>query len=449
MINELVSLLVVSMLSEGRLICHHDSYVMRQGFCYRYVDSSATYSQATERCVRDEYGTGMLYINSVDENSYIWTDMFSGHNKDEFWLGMDDQANEGDFRWSYNKSKPAYNNFTSNNGDINNDNYDCVKFTDNGWQVAEDFCENLYMPFVCKAPVCESSDGVICDDVRVTESGGGGLSTGAIVAIVIVLLILVCIIVVVVVLGLLWKFKNDTFRHYVCPCVVGGDSKQALMSLQQENLRLRQELNQSKINTSSRFTPGHFGRESVSGVPDGMGGMLPPLKSGLGVPRSPEPFSSPTSPPPLTFQRSTSRVTPVTTPSGGPLFPPTPSVFTGGSQRTFRPSVSGGAQRGVVPLAALNERENEDSSTASEDDDASVERVVLPTDGAKAPTKTAASVEVKADRDSTVKGEAGKDEEVKGETGTEATTEVKGEEEKSQVQSHAESKGQAEETTEP
>ena len=55
-------------------------------------------------------------------------------------------------RWSYNKSKPAYNNFTSNNGDINNDNYDCVKFTDNGWQVAEDFCENLYMPFVCKAP---------------------------------------------------------------------------------------------------------------------------------------------------------------------------------------------------------------------------------------------------------------------------------------------------------
>ena len=88
MIKELVSLLVVSMLSgetyreefevygcarvslaaEGRLICHHDSYVMRQGFCYRYVDSSATYSQATERCVRDGYGTGMLYINSVDEN---------------------------------------------------------------------------------------------------------------------------------------------------------------------------------------------------------------------------------------------------------------------------------------------------------------------------------------------------------------------------------------------
>ena len=38
----------------------------------------------------------------------------------------------------------------------------------------------------------------------------------------------------------------------------------------------------------------------------------------------------------------------------------------------FPQSVSGGAQRGVAPLAPLNERENEDSSTASEDDDASV-----------------------------------------------------------------------------
>ena len=125
--------------------------------------------------------------------------------------------------------------------------------------------------------------------------------------------------VVVVVLGLLWKFKNETFRQYICPCV-GRGSKQALMSLQQENQRLRQELNQSKMNTSSRFTPGHFGmssssssssssqapppsagRESVSGVPDGMGGMLPPLKQGLGSPHSPEPLS-PTKPPPLTFQ---------------------------------------------------------------------------------------------------------------------------------------------------
>ena len=29
--------------------------------------------------------------------------------------------------------------------------YDCVKFTERGWQVAENFCENVDMPFVCKA----------------------------------------------------------------------------------------------------------------------------------------------------------------------------------------------------------------------------------------------------------------------------------------------------------
>lgn len=57
-----------SSVTEGRLICHHDSYTMREDFCYRYVASSATYSQATERCERDEYGTGMLYIDSASEN---------------------------------------------------------------------------------------------------------------------------------------------------------------------------------------------------------------------------------------------------------------------------------------------------------------------------------------------------------------------------------------------
>ena len=241
--------------------------------------------------------------------------MFSGHNRDEFWLGLDDQANEGDFRlvsavqiwllsftistrWSHNKLQPVYANFSDENEHINNDNYDCVKFSGSGWQVASDFCENVLMPFVCKAPglllpcyvdaahsvagaVCESSDGVICDEMRVREREEGGLSAGVIAAIVIIILVIICVIgqhcsnvclscnvpmeiVVVVVLLLLWKFKNETFRQYICPCV-GRGSKQALMSLQQENQRLRQELNQSKMNTSTRFTSsGQFGEVSSS-----------------------------------------------------------------------------------------------------------------------------------------------------------------------------------------
>lgn len=69
--------------------------------------------------------------------------------------------------------------------------------------------------------------------------------------------------VVVTVLVLLWKFKNDVFRNYVCPCM-GRGSKQAMMSLQQENQRLRQELNQLKMNSSNRFSQSHFGQQPLS-----------------------------------------------------------------------------------------------------------------------------------------------------------------------------------------
>ena len=53
---------------DGREICHHDSYIMRGNYCYRYVVSSATYTQATERCERDQWQSSMLYITSAEEN---------------------------------------------------------------------------------------------------------------------------------------------------------------------------------------------------------------------------------------------------------------------------------------------------------------------------------------------------------------------------------------------
>ena len=58
----------LSLRTEGRMICHHNSYTMKDGFCYRYVVSSVTYSQATERCKREQHGAGMLYIDSASEN---------------------------------------------------------------------------------------------------------------------------------------------------------------------------------------------------------------------------------------------------------------------------------------------------------------------------------------------------------------------------------------------
>jgi hypothetical protein len=367
-----VFLLVASLFSVtgGRVICHHNSYFMHGSYCYRYVVSSGTYAEANKLCRRDGSRANLLYIDSSEEDNYIWSEMFAGRERKEFWLGLDDQLNEGDFRWSYNESRPIYTNYSSDLAQKNNNMYDCVKFTESGWQVAENYCENVDMPFVCKASACDSSDGVICDEVIMEESGGG-VSVAAIAAIAIVMVILICILVVVIVLALLWKFKNDAFRHYLCPCV-GRGSKQAMMSLQQENQRLRQELNQMKMGGSHRFSQGHFGRESVSGVPDGMGGMLPALKPGAGTGYlSPESFPrSPAQPPPLSLQRSTSRVTPMT-PSATPFLsgsPPTvPPVFTAKATRppVMKPAGGGGGVVvGAVSLPTLKENKREEELAA-------------------------------------------------------------------------------------
>ena len=127
--------------------------------------------------------------------------------------------------------------------------------------------------------VCDSSDGITCDS-QPTATDSGGLSAGIIAAIAIVIIIVICvigeyyksmyvynyniiiIIVIVIVLGLVWKFNNDLFNRYVCPCG-GQGSKQAMMSLQQENQRLRQELNQLKMSSSNRFSTSHFGNHNI------------------------------------------------------------------------------------------------------------------------------------------------------------------------------------------
>lgn len=103
--------------------------------------------------------------------SYVWDEMFVGEGREQFWLGLDDQINEGDFRslhiltywsslysqyastcrWSYNESRPTYTNYSVDFREKNNDNFDCVKFTENGWQIQDNFCENSGLSFVCKA----------------------------------------------------------------------------------------------------------------------------------------------------------------------------------------------------------------------------------------------------------------------------------------------------------
>ena len=72
-------------------------------------------------------------------------------------------------------------------------------------------------------------------------------------AIIIVVLVLLALVVVAVVLVLLWKYCNDTFNAYICPCL-DRKTRNKLHSLEQENQRLRQELSQLKMTRPDKLS---------------------------------------------------------------------------------------------------------------------------------------------------------------------------------------------------
>lgn len=86
-----------------------------------------------------------------------------------------------------------------------------------------------------------------------TAAPPAGLDAGAIVAIIVVVLVLLAVVVLVVVLVLLWKYCNDTFNAYICPCL-DRKTRGRLHSLEQENQRLRQELSQLKLNRPDKLS---------------------------------------------------------------------------------------------------------------------------------------------------------------------------------------------------
>lgn len=57
----------------------------------------------------------------------------------------------------------------------------------------------------------------------------------------------------------MWKYRNDAFYRYILCCVYGG-SKSQINNLKQENIRLRNELSQQKLNlnSSGRFSQGQM-----------------------------------------------------------------------------------------------------------------------------------------------------------------------------------------------
>ena len=110
--------------------------------------------------------------------------------------------------------------------------------------------------------VCSSTDGVSCATMAPEVSSP--LSPVIIAVIVVIVVILILVIVIIILLFCMWKYKNDAFYRYILCCVYGG-SKTQINNLKQENIRLRKELSQQKLNLSSseRFQPGQLCKQSV------------------------------------------------------------------------------------------------------------------------------------------------------------------------------------------
>ena len=114
---------------------------------------------------------------SAEEDMYVRENFFVASGGAEFWIGLNDIIQEGQFRYvrereisyrgtgrySYihirweNSSMDSvisasdYSNWISNYTRENRESRDCVKFSSNGWRIHDLPCGSSMLPFVCKS----------------------------------------------------------------------------------------------------------------------------------------------------------------------------------------------------------------------------------------------------------------------------------------------------------
>ena len=99
--------------------------------------------------------------------------------------------------------------------------------------------------------VCESVDGITCKSPQqpTSQSEESSSITLIVIAIVVIVILLVAV-GAVVVLYLIYKKYNGVFMKYIC-CCCRTTNQDEVLSLQQENQRLRHELSQHKLQLSA------------------------------------------------------------------------------------------------------------------------------------------------------------------------------------------------------
>lgn len=96
--------------------------------------------------------------------------------------------------------------------------------------------------------VCGSKDGLTCYVPPVVTSSS--VSPVIIAVVVVIVVILIVVVAIIIFLVWFWKYRKDAFYRYILCCVYGG-SKTQINNLKQENIRLRKELSQQKLNLNS------------------------------------------------------------------------------------------------------------------------------------------------------------------------------------------------------
>lgn len=103
--------------------------------------------------------------------------------------------------------------------------------------------------------VCESFDGITCRSLQQPTSQSEDSSSSTLVIIVIVVIVILVVLAgAIIVVYLIYKKRNGVFMKYIYCCGRAANQDEVL-SLQQENQRLRHELSQRKLQLSA--SPSH------------------------------------------------------------------------------------------------------------------------------------------------------------------------------------------------
>jgi len=124
---------------------------------FALCDVTVTYARAQQICASQ--GGGLAHVDSAEESQALRdaTAARRGGKRrdarvnDRWWIGFDDRAEEGKFRWLAPDSSSAFTNWNRGEPDNTGCNQDCTVVSADTGQWSDTHCLDLH-PFICRLP---------------------------------------------------------------------------------------------------------------------------------------------------------------------------------------------------------------------------------------------------------------------------------------------------------